>query len=311
MTHIRSEPACDGVLEEGEAAIVSNKLAVLVAQHWVLRVRSGLAIPGEAQCRLPDFVHVERVKPLVVADSTMPVVVLQTLKFSVILGVSHSKNDDRNLTALAQKFNCPALCLRAKDRSWQTLEKAFTGHVHQNIFWVVAPASSRDTLKKKRFNEISRTTSLELKELRCKMGTPYHPANAETRLHYLQDVHSEMRQQGWPKITRRLILKANRERAWWNQWFTSNHEPVQVPIFWLWFWVVKHSLHTVNRRIDVDVLAREVGSLYSSESSYFSANEDLVAELKEPLTEMLERLCALNYLVRDKGEYRCIRTARE
>lgn len=299
MTHMDPETACDGEMAELSAASASNNLAIIVAQYW------SIAVKGYGT------LHIERVCPLILRGSELPLIVIQTIKFTALAGVVHTKQDLAELEKIARKFRCPTLALHTSDREWGTLEKTLVGPVSNRISWIYQPPTTRDTAKKLNFAELVTNSLVSFKELSCKKGLPYHPAMADNERQYIQDIVSEVRQQGWSKRTKRLLLRSHLSRSWWRAWFMSNNVPVQVPLFWLWFWVVKHALHTLNRKVDPDVQARDIALLYQEHKSYTEGGDALIEELKEPLREMLELLCVKGYLVHEGTDYRCVRTARE
>ena len=296
---------CTGELESFDNLATARRATALLAQNWSLSVSRGSELG-----QLTEVAHIplERVMPFLLPDVDVPMVLVQSYWSAFLVGVVATHEQVSALAKAANRLACGALAVPAEQTAWQGLSATLFAAEVSNA-WVAPVEQARVDNKRGMFNRIAghnsaASSASETRQLiqENRQAVHYEPQAPTTARQYLQDITGELRAQRWAKWVRRLVLGRDwgRPRA---EWFDAY--PVQVPHFWLRFWLVKHSLYQQGRLIDPSALATELLTNWDAQ-----ADPELVASMVAVFKELLDALQAKSLVERRGSNYYCARSFR-
>ena len=251
------------------AAQVAGRAAAVLEQSWSLSVSR----ENEYGTLEAELVGVERVAPLQHPLCTAPLVAVQLMNFACLVGLVKEKAHLDALNRLAQETGAPVLAVPVTGFEWAVLREKLLSTTPSSV-WLTPVPEQRATSKRGDFNRL--VSSLggkgQVAESR-KLPLP-DPVAAQSRLHYMQDVLSVMRSQRWLLTHKRLVL-GRKFGLDWTTWLDAY--PVQAPLFWVRFWVVRALRESQGQPVELAQLAAEMAALWDAHADQEVLDAALVA----------------------------------
>lgn len=301
MVHVI--PGCDGVLLPLETAETAKRAAAFLGQNWKIYVenKGGSSLQDQA----PDTLAItlEKVQAFALAGSTIPLVLAQSYFTAFLIGFGSGPEAPEELARIAQAMGCGALLVKVSaTANWEELRGALLTETARSSQWVVLADNVRVDNKRKKFNRISRVNVIPAMLRENRKAEHYRPDLPQSRAQYLQDILADVLAQGWAKWVRRLILS----RGWLQPWGDSfDAYPIQVPHFWLRYWLIKHSLHSKGKLIDTHMIARDLAQTWAAQDDF-----ELVEALEHVFVDTLKQLETRELVYFRTGKFYCRKSFR-
>ena len=317
MAHI--EGGCSGRVEAFKTAQVAHRAAALLAQngylcvpvpgsdkvtkfaHWMDSGRELTNLPGAGLQRIP----LERIQAFSFANSTVPLVLVQSYWTSFLIGFNDGPQGLEELSQLGAMMEVGILAVPVHDAftaPWDELTQNLLNEGAENSRWAADCEDERLNEKRGKFKRLSRLNALTAAVWSNRKATHYEPRDLRNRLQYLQDITDELRAQRWPRWVNRLVLRKD-QKTRWSSWFEG--PGLQVPYFWLRFWLIKNGLHTKGRLLDCCMLAMELQGSMSLEP-----DNQLLLDLQDAFKDILQELMEKQLVAEKGGEFYCVKSLR-
>lgn len=297
-------PDCGKVFVVQDTFNLSKRLAALIEQNW--RVSVSIQTQ-EGTITGVRTIPVERVSPFCKHTIGVAMALVQSYWTVFLVGVVDSTEALSELERVAKSLGRGALAVPLLNPNWSELEESLLSESQPKTFWAEASEQMRLDNKRELFdatnelNDAYPTAALRAAAVvENRKAEHYSPIEPQNEVQYFQDILAEVRAQKWARWIERLLFNEKTlATVTLDDVFSSDGwidiPPIQVPGFWLQFWMVKHSLSVKGRQIIPELLATELAGHWNS-AEVPEVIETLTAEIEE----RLEKLVAKE-LVRKQG----------
>jgi hypothetical protein len=300
---VHPTPGCDGVLVPQLTADAAIRASAFLCQNWNIYVenRSSNGSQGEAEASIQ--ITLEKAQAFAIPDVRTPLVLVQSYYTAFIVGFGNTPQVLEELATVSKTLGCGVLMVGTSNAvTWAELAMALLDEHVRGTHWVALADNVRVTNKRKKFNQMSELNVLPAAIRENRKAEHYHPNVPQSRAQYLQDIVSDTRAQGWARWVQKLVLS----RGWVKSWVEDFDEyPIQVPHFWLRYWLIKSALHHQGKLIDSAALAYSLASNWDAQGDL-----ELLSMLEAVFVETLRQLEDRALVAEIDGKYYCKKSFR-